>query len=40
MWFFHRDTKSVVSIHVELYRKVLFFLLFVEQIVVPLESDA
>lgn len=36
---FHRDTKSVISTHVELYRNALF-LLFGEQIVVPLESDA
>lgn len=38
--FFHRDTNSVVSIHVELYRKVLFLLLFVEQIGVPVELGA
>lgn len=38
--FFHRDTKFVVSILVELYREVLFFLLSVEQIVASLESDA
>jgi len=36
---FQRDSKSVLSTCAELYRNVLF-LLFVEQIVVPLESDA